>query len=213
MCPRAISRTPPRTCATGSRSLCGPPDLWDVAANGLFFCAWLCTATGRYAEAATVWAAQDVHARRQGLVATSPGARIREEALRTIRQVLGPARVRAAEQRGAAMSLAAAAEYALLLTASVPPPAVAASPGLGRLSTRERELVTLVAQGRTDAQIAAELYISVRTVAFSPGPDPGQDQLPPPRRPDPPGPDRRPGLTLALGKGLKNIWPRRLWVI
>ena len=32
------------------------------------------------------------------------------------------------------------------------------------LSARERELVTLVAQGRTDAQIAAELYISVRTV-------------------------------------------------
>jgi DNA-binding CsgD family transcriptional regulator len=29
---------------------------------------------------------------------------------------------------------------------------------------RERELVTLVAQGRTDAQIAAQLYISVRTV-------------------------------------------------
>ena len=56
-------------------------DLWDVAANGLFFCAWLCTATGRYAEAATVWAAQDVHARQQGLVATSPGARMREEAL------------------------------------------------------------------------------------------------------------------------------------
>ena len=31
-------------------------------------------------------------------------------------------------------------------------------------SARERELVTLVAQGRTDAQIAAQLYISIRTV-------------------------------------------------
>jgi len=31
-------------------------------------------------------------------------------------------------------------------------------------SARERELVTLVAQGRTDAQIAAQLYISVSTV-------------------------------------------------
>jgi predicted ATPase/DNA-binding CsgD family transcriptional regulator len=37
-------------------------------------------------------------------------------------------------------------------------------PGLERLSARERQLVALVAQGRTDAQIAAELYISVRTV-------------------------------------------------
>ena len=40
-----------------------------------------------------------------------------------------------------------------------PPPG-----GLAQLSARERELVTLVAQGRTDAQIAAQLYISVSTV-------------------------------------------------
>ena len=138
-------------------------DLWDVAANGLFFCALLCTATGRYAEAATVWAAQDAHARQQGLLATSPGARMREEALRTIRQVLGPARVRAAEQRGAAMSLDTAAEYALMLTDPGPPQPAAPDPG--KLSARERELVTLVAQGRTNAQIAAQLYISVRTVS------------------------------------------------
>jgi DNA-binding CsgD family transcriptional regulator len=137
-------------------------DLWDVVANGLFFCALLCTATGRYAEAATVWAAQDVHARQQGLLATSPGARMREEALRTIRQVLGPARVRAAEQRGAEMSLATAAEYALLLTD--PGPLQPTALGSGQLSARERELVRLVAQGRTNAQIAAELYVSARTV-------------------------------------------------
>jgi DNA-binding CsgD family transcriptional regulator len=34
----------------------------------------------------------------------------------------------------------------------------------GNLSARERELVVLVAQGRTDAEIAAQLYISIRTV-------------------------------------------------
>ena len=39
-----------------------------------------------------------------------------------------------------------------------------ARPGLPQLSARERELVTLVARGRTDAQIAGQLYISVRTV-------------------------------------------------
>ena len=33
-----------------------------------------------------------------------------------------------------------------------------------QLSPRERELVTLVAQGQTDIQIAEQLYISVRTV-------------------------------------------------
>ena len=60
------------------------------------------------------------------------------------------------------MSLATAAEYALMLTdPGSPQPA---APGPGILSARERELVTLVARGRTDAQIAAELYISIRTV-------------------------------------------------
>jgi DNA-binding CsgD family transcriptional regulator len=68
------------------------------------------------------------------------------------------------------MSLATAAEYALMLTAAGPQPATADGaavtvPGADRLSPRERELVTLVAHGRTDAQIAAELYISVRTVS------------------------------------------------
>ena len=43
-------------------------------------------------------------------------------------------------------------------------PAPVARSGLTRLSARERELVTLVAQGRTDAQIAEQLFISVRTV-------------------------------------------------
>jgi DNA-binding CsgD family transcriptional regulator len=37
-------------------------------------------------------------------------------------------------------------------------------PEAWRLTPRERELVTLVAKGRTDTQIAAQLYISIRTV-------------------------------------------------
>jgi DNA-binding NarL/FixJ family response regulator len=81
--------------------------------------------------------------------------------VRRARQVLGPEQARAAEDRGAATSLDTAAEYALMLTAPGPPHA-AAKPG--KLSAREQELVTLVAQGATDAQIAAQLYISIRTV-------------------------------------------------
>ena len=61
------------------------------------------------------------------------------------------------------MSPTTAAEYVLMLTAPDPPPPTGqAMPG--NLSARERELVTLVAQGRTDAEIAAQLYISIRTV-------------------------------------------------
>ena len=59
------------------------------------------------------------------------------------------------------MSLATAAEYALVLATLGPRPQ--APPELAGLSARERELVTLVARGRTDAQIAAKLFISVRT--------------------------------------------------
>ena len=79
-----------------------------------------------------------------------------------------------AAERGAAMSLATATEYALLLAAEPQPPAAEVTgpepppdgaAGLARLSPRERELVTLVARGRTDAQIAAQLYITVRTVS------------------------------------------------
>jgi DNA-binding CsgD family transcriptional regulator len=59
------------------------------------------------------------------------------------------------------MSLATAAEYALILTGLGPRQPSAAG---GKLSARERELITLVARGRTDADIAAQLYISIRTV-------------------------------------------------
>ena len=127
-------------------------------------CGYLCAATGRATEAVTVWAAYEALARHEGFIDTPPEVRQRQEPLRQARQALGPARARAAEDRGAAMSRAAAAEYALMLTAPGPQQTHAA-PGPGKLSARERELVTLVAQGHTNAQIAAQLYISVRTVS------------------------------------------------
>ena len=131
-------------------------------------CGYLCAMTGRCAEAVTIWAAVVVLQGHGGLrVPSHPdmprGWYERQEPLREARQTLGPDRAQAAEERGKAMSLATAAEYALMLTAAEPPPAGA--PSLYGLSAREQELVTLVAQGRTNAQIAAELYISVRTVS------------------------------------------------
>ena len=131
--------------------------------NGLELCGHVCAATGRAAEAVTVWAARAEYSRHAGLIDQSGDARRREEPLREARQVLGDTRTRAAESRGAAMSPATAAEYALLLTA--PGPHLAAPQELAGLSARERELVTLVARGQTNAQIAAELFISVRTVS------------------------------------------------
>src|SRR5215469_13715828 len=130
--------------------------------DGLDWCGYLCAATGRAAEAVTVWAARAA-LHRQGEFTDPPvTTHRRHEPLLQARQALGPARTRAAEDRGAAMSPATAAEYALLLTA--PGSQSQEPPDLAGLSARERELVTLVAQGHTNAQIAAQLFISVRTV-------------------------------------------------
>ena len=131
-------------------------------------CGYLCAWTGRPAEAVTVWAAVVVLGREGFSAPLHPdlpeGWFQRQEPLREARQALGPARTQVAEERGQAMSLATAAEYVLMLTAAGPQPP-AAAPGLEALSPRERELVTLVARGHTDAQIAGQMYITVRTVS------------------------------------------------
>jgi DNA-binding CsgD family transcriptional regulator len=137
------------------------------ALEDLDCCGYLCACTGLFAEAVTVWAAVAALEREGFSAPLHPdlpeGWPQRQEALGEARQALGPAATRAAEDRGAAMSLATAAEYVLMLTAAgLEPPA--AAPGLAALSPRERELVTLVARGHTDAQIAGLLSISVRTV-------------------------------------------------
>jgi predicted ATPase/DNA-binding CsgD family transcriptional regulator len=125
-------------------------------------CGHLCAASGRQAEAVTLWAAYAALLPREQ---DWPGdARLRQEPLRAARRVLGPGQARAAEERGMAMGWATATEYALLLTGPGPQQPQAPGPGRGKLSARERELVTLVAQGATNAQIAAQLTISVRTV-------------------------------------------------
>ncbi len=129
---------------------------------GLDCCGHVCAATARPADAVTVWSAMTA-LMRHGQVADRPAeAHRRDQPLRQARQALGPARMRAAQARGAAMSAATAAQYALMLTD--PGPRLPEMQTPGTLSARERELITLVAQGRTNAQIAAQLYISVRTV-------------------------------------------------
>jgi DNA-binding CsgD family transcriptional regulator len=135
---------------------------WLELLAGLSQCGELCAATGRAAEALTLWAACAAAGQHGGSAYPAWFVPRREDQLRQAREALGPARASAAEDRGAAMSLATAAEYALMLTDPGPPQP--AAPDLRTLSARERELVTLVAQGRTNAQIAAQLYISVRTV-------------------------------------------------
>jgi DNA-binding CsgD family transcriptional regulator len=131
----------------------------------LDLCGYLCARTGRPAEALTLWAALAACSERSGMPGVPHDVRQRQEPQRRARQALELPAARAAEQRGATMGLTAAAEYvALLVSDARPAPGTGEAPGLSRLSARERELVTLVAQGRTNAQIAGQLFISVRTV-------------------------------------------------
>jgi predicted ATPase/DNA-binding CsgD family transcriptional regulator len=132
---------------------------------------YLCAATGRFGEAVTLWSAMAVQNEVADLADTPQAEDRRAGPLREAQGELGERAAGAARDRGAAMTLAAAVEFAVMMTeqvnenlpAPLPAPAQAA-PGSALLSARERELVALVAQGRTDAQIAERLFISIRTV-------------------------------------------------
>jgi predicted ATPase/DNA-binding NarL/FixJ family response regulator len=123
----------------------------------------LCALTGQYAQAATLWSAVAVQVRAIGLTDNVEAEQRRDLHLREARRTLGTREVTAAEERGAAMTLAAAVEFAVM-TMDENRHRAAVPSGPGKLSSRERELVTLVARGQTDAQIAQELFISVSTV-------------------------------------------------
>ncbi len=126
-------------------------------------CAQLCEATGRQEAAVTLWAALDAGRRHAGSPSTPGDETIQRERIRRIERGLTPAQLREAEERGARMSLTAAGELVMMLTAEETQLTGSAQIA-GMLSARERELVVLVAQGHTNAEIAARLSISVRTV-------------------------------------------------
>jgi non-specific serine/threonine protein kinase len=126
-----------------------------------------CAATRRWPEALTLWAAMAARGRDLDVIDVPQDTQRREEPSRQAREALGPTAAHAAEQRGEAMTLTTAVELALMTTMTRSPASAPSGPGgkpTSRISPRERELVALVAQGRTDPQIAAELFISVRTV-------------------------------------------------
>jgi predicted ATPase/DNA-binding CsgD family transcriptional regulator len=126
--------------------------------------AQLCAAAGRWADVVTIYAAR----REAGKdIAESPPAVARHEELtRRAASELAPGELRRAEARGAAMALDTAGEFLLVVAAEPGQRAerAAGAPAGHELSQREQELVALVARGRTDAQIAGDLHISVSTV-------------------------------------------------
>ena len=130
--------------------------------NGLGCCGELCATTGRWAEAVTIWAAFEALKQHVGFTdaaADAPPARTAAQSPAGARARPGPGGrgTRHGDEPGHRGRVRAHAYRNR-------PAATPGAPGPGKLSSRERELVILVAQGRTDAQIAAQLYISIRTV-------------------------------------------------
>ena len=126
----------------------------------------LCALAGRWPETVTLWAADRRFMAEMGLAPTTRTGGLREAPLREAARALGPEQVRAAQERGAAMMVETGGEFLLVLTeAGLQAPVQAGPPqALSGLSSRERELVALVARGQTDTQIARQLFISVSTV-------------------------------------------------
>lgn len=123
----------------------------------------LCAQRAQWAEAVTIWAAFKGHLEASDIKDSPLSAQRRQGPLDQAAQALGPARTQAAEERGVALTLDTAAEFVLML-ADAPASAPSAPGGMTNLSVREQELMTLVAKGRTDAQIASQLFISISTV-------------------------------------------------
>jgi predicted ATPase/DNA-binding CsgD family transcriptional regulator len=155
-------------------------------------CGYVCAEIGRWADAAALWAAMAADREQRGRPDGPVNEGLHATYLRRAEQALTPGQLLEARDRGAKMPVSAAAELAAMATTAAEP-ASPESPAPGKLLTpRERELVTLVAQGCTNADIAARLYISVRTVGSH------LDRIR-----DKTGYRRRADLTrLALGEGL-----------
>jgi predicted ATPase/DNA-binding CsgD family transcriptional regulator len=132
----------------------------------LDLCGHWCVARGQHADAVTLWTALQTHLEAAGTADIPLATQRRLRPLGQAVQALGPARTEEAQQRGAAMTMQAAAEFARMVTGTDLP--ASAQPGtrsgLIQLSAREQELISLVARGHTDMQIADQLYISVSTV-------------------------------------------------
>jgi non-specific serine/threonine protein kinase len=147
----------------GSAALCIIRGMDD--AMGVVLCldalAWAAAAGHEAVRAVTLAAAAE---RAWAAIPATPAGPLREHhdaTLRAARAALPGADYRAAFAKGGAMDPAEAVAFALGEPRRPEPAVSRARP---RLTRREQDVATLVAQGRSNSQIAATLVISVRTV-------------------------------------------------
>jgi DNA-binding NarL/FixJ family response regulator len=143
-------------------------DRWNLpdAIEGL---AWIASAQGRADRAARLYGAADALREATGTTLRGDRHARRARRLGALRAVLGEAGMDLAWAEGRALSLEQSVALALAEDAADASPTVAAPPAprapSDRLTPREREVALLLAQGRSNRQIAQALVISERTAA------------------------------------------------
>jgi predicted ATPase/DNA-binding CsgD family transcriptional regulator len=126
-----------------------------------------CAAWGQWRHAILLFGAADAVRERVGLAMSLPSdAAVTERSLSTLHKALSDTDYAASWAEGRALPLAQALAIAAAVTpaAAGQKPAQPAAPFL--LTRREREVLRLLAEGRTDRDIAEALFIGPRTVSW-----------------------------------------------
>lgn len=134
-----------------------------VGAEVVALLAALAAARGRFERAARLLGGMTAYARRLGAQPHHPASELIEPTAEAARRALGDVRAERARRAGAALddaALLAEAEAEALDDDG----ALEAARALAALSPREREVLRLLAAGRSDKEIGDALFISPRTV-------------------------------------------------
>ena len=160
---------------------------WLMTLNVLEDCGHLCAATGRPADAVTVWAAWDTFSQQRG----TPGQR-RGHAAPRRRPAQRPGGARPGPgPRGRTARRGDEHGHRGRVRPDADRPGPAAADGDGRAGQAQPPGTGARHPGRPGPHRRADRRPAVHQHPhrpLPPGPDPGQDRLPPPRRPDPAGP-------------------------